>query len=250
MEERAGGGGGVRDYEMGPVEAASGPSPGADGGGGPSGGFAVSPLVSAHLGVDARREREREERIEADVASRVAGLADEAFERGLAEGREAGKREVYERTREASEEKIERLTEVVSAVMGEKEALLRREKVEVCRLVRDLVKWIVLRELEGDGEYVMRLLEKLVKEVGAGQRLLVQVGREQFDRMPEMLELVRGAVGGLGNVRIEVDYDIEGKGVVIESENSVLSGVLEDQFAALDRLFETVGVPRGPAAPA
>lgn len=205
-------------------------------------GFNISPIVREYRGIVKQEIDERERKIEDEVSKRVEFLRQEAFEQGFAEGVEQGKNEVFDQTRQMTEEKLAHLTGLIHEVMNEKEDLLAKEKNEVYRLVRNLTKWVILRELKDDGEYLKRLLEKLVTELGSKQNLLLQVNRAQFAEMPEILEVVQAKLGELKNVRVESDDDVTANGFIIESENGIINGTLEEQFKSLDRLFEAVGL--------
>ena len=204
--------------------------------------FKISSVVRLHRGMEAQEAREYDERIRENVDLQVNKVKDEAFRKGYDEGIERGRREVYENMKETSEEKLEKLTEIVSLLMKEKEDVLRREKNEVYNLVKSLTKWIILRELKDDDDYVKRLIEKMISEIGANQRVLIQVGAQQFESIPEILDFIKNMIGDIDNVRVEIDYDISDRGIVIETENGIIKGTLEEQFTALDRLFETAGL--------
>ena len=60
--------------------------------------------------------------------------------------------------------------------------------------------------------------------------------------MPEVLDHLHEKLGELENVRVEVDYDIEGPGIILESQNGIINGTLKEQFNSLDKLFKTVGL--------
>ena len=109
-------------------------------------------------------------------------------------------------------------------------------------MIRNMTKWIILRELKEDGAYLERLLEKLIIELQARQNLLIQVNKNDFSHMPEILQVVQQRLGTLNNVRLEVDFDISPNGITIESENGIITGTLETQFKNLDKLFESVGI--------
>ena len=207
-----------------------------------SSGFNISPIVKEYRGMLTQEMSERERRVEDEVLKRLEFLKQQAFEEGFNEGVEQGKAEVFDQTRQMTEEKLDHLTGLIQSVLAEKEELLAKEKNEVYRLVRNLSKWIILRELKDDGKYIERLLEKLITELGSKQNLLIQVNASQFEQMPDVLEVVKSKLGSLKNVRVEADVDVSANGFIIESENGIINGTLEEQFIQLDRLFEAVGL--------
>ncbi|MCK6596009.1 MAG: flagellar assembly protein FliH, partial [Bacteriovoracaceae bacterium] len=106
--------------------------------------------------------------------------------------------------------------------------------------IKNLTKWITLKELDNDGKYLERLMEKLLLEIQTRSNLLIQVNMNDFQKMPEVLEVVQARLGEIKNVRIEIDPAIETRGLIVESDNGIINATLEEQFKGLDKLFEQV----------
>lgn len=205
-------------------------------------GFKISSIVKTYRGMSIQEEEERNRKIRDEVDYQVGLLKEETFKIGYKDGLEIAKNEIYEKMKESSDDKLEKLTEIIKSIVDEKKRLLQKEKKEIYQLIKSLTKWIILRELKDDGDYVKRLLEKLIEELGSEQKILVQIGKSQFDKMSEIKSFIHEKMKDLKNVRLELDYDIPDKGIVIEAENTLIRGTLEEQFLSLDKLFETVGL--------
>jgi flagellar assembly protein FliH len=204
--------------------------------------FDISPIVEEHRGLRRQEEEEKEDRIADEVAKRVAKIEEEAYRKGYEEGVKTGRQDIFDQTRAATEEKMIALSEMISQTLSTQEEILKHQKKELYTLVRNLSKWVILRELKEDGQYLPRLLEKLVIEAGVKSNLLIQVDQKYFEQMPEVLETVQAKLGEFVNVRVESDYDIQGTGIVLQSENGIINGTLQEQFNSIDKLFETVGI--------
>ncbi len=204
--------------------------------------FIISPIVKEHRGLLEREENERERRIEEEVARRVESLKEEAFKKGFNEGVDSGREDIFNQTKVESEEKLSLLTEMIHEVLILKEKIMTNQKEEIYKLIRNLTKWVILKELKDDGKYLVRLLEKLIVEAQTTSNLLIQVNQNQFSEMPEVLKSVEEVLGKLENVRVEVDYDISENGIVVDSDNGIIRGTLDEQFKSLDELFEKVGI--------
>lgn len=202
--------------------------------------FKVNPIVEEYRGFKDQEEREYEDRVEAEVARRVAEIQDEAFKAGFDEGVNQGREEIFVEMRSVVDQKLENVSQMVTNVLKTQENILAKQKTEMYQLLRNLSKWIVLRELQEDGKYIERLLERLLLEMQVRNNLLIQVNTEDFASMPEVLEHVQGRLGEMKNVRIEIDSTVKTRGIVIESENGIINATMEEQFKSLDKLFEDV----------
>jgi flagellar assembly protein FliH len=204
--------------------------------------FEIAPIVKEHRGINRQEELERQRLIQEEVEKQLVRIQDQAYREGFEKGLKDGQEEVFNQTRAEVEQKLEALTEMIQEVLNTHHDLLQKEKMSVYRTIRNLTKWVILRELEDDGEYIFRLLDKLINELQVKSNILIQIDSKSFEDKPDILEILEQKIGELSNVRLEVDYDIEGPGIVVESENGIINGSLKEQMYNLSRLFEAVGL--------
>ena len=202
--------------------------------------FKVNPIVEKHRGLRDQEEYEYEMRVREEVEKRVREIQEDAFKAGFEEGINQGREEIFDEMRNVVDQKLDSISEMVHNVLRTQEELITKQQKEVYVLIRNLTKWIILRELKDDGKYIERLLEKLLLDMQSRNNLLIQVNQNDFKDMPEVLEHIQKRLGELKNVRIEIDGAIESQGMIIESENGILNATIEEQFHSLDKLFEDV----------
>lgn len=202
--------------------------------------FKVNPIVEKFRGLKDQEEMEYQTAIEQEVARRIAEIQDEAFKAGFDEGVNQGREEIFNEMRSVVDQKLENFSEMVTEVLKTQEEILSIQKKEIYHLLKNLSKWIILRELKEDGSYIERLLEKLLLETQSRQNLLIQVNANDFAGMPEVLAHVQSRLGELKNVRVEIDSQIATRGIIVESDNGIVNATMEEQFKNLDKLFEDV----------
>jgi flagellar assembly protein FliH len=202
--------------------------------------FKVNPFVEEHRGFRDQEAREYEDRVEEEVKRRIAEIQDDAYKAGFDEGVNQGREEIFIQMRSAVDQKLENFSQMVTSVLHTQDEIIAKQKTEMYQLLRNLSKWIVLRELQEDGKYIERLLEKLLVEMQVRSNLLIQVNTDDFASMPDVLEHVQSRLGEMKNVRIEIDSSVKSRGIIIESENGIINATMEEQFKSLDKLFEDV----------
>ncbi|MBP9680374.1 MAG: hypothetical protein KBD76_03125 [Bacteriovorax sp.] len=202
--------------------------------------FKVNPIVEKYRGLKDQEDKEYDETVEKEVSRRISEIQDDAFKAGFDEGVNQGREEIFNEMRSVVDQKLESFTQMVNDVLRTQDEIVKKQKKEIYALLKNLSKWIILRELKEDGSYVERLLEKLLLEIQARQNLLIQVNVNDFSGMPEVLNHLQSRLGELKNVRIEIDSAIETKGMIVESDNGIINATLEEQFKSLDKLFENV----------
>lgn len=209
--------------------------------------FKIAPIVLEHRGLLAQEQEERELRVRDEVERRLMALKERAYEEGYQKGQEQGRQEVYEQTKQEVEEKLDAVQQMVNQILSTQQDMLEQYKIEIYQVVKNLTKWVTLKELEGDGTYLERLLEKLILEINMKSNLLIKVGANNFKRMPEVFDIVQGRIGQLQNVRLEVDSELDDLGLIVESENGIINASFAQQVEAIEKLFESLGVVDDPA---
>ena len=142
--------------------------------------------------------------------------------------------------RSVVDQKLDNFSQMVTDVLKTHDDILTIQKQGIYLMLKNLTKWIILRELKEDGAYVERMLEKLLLEIQARNNLLIQVNSRDFAGMPEILTHIQSRLGELKNVRVEIDSAIESSGIILESDNGIINATMEEQFKSLDKLFEDV----------
>jgi flagellar assembly protein FliH len=202
--------------------------------------FKVNPIVEKYRGLKDQEEQEYQDKVEKEVERRVAEIQDEAYKAGFDAGVDQGREEIFNEMRNVVDQKLDNFSQMVTEVLKTQNEILNIQKKEIYALLRNLTKWIIIRELKDDGKYVERLLEKLLLEIQARNNLLIQVNSNDFSEMPEVLKHVQSRLGELKNVRVEIDSSISTTGMIIESDNGIINATMEEQFKSLDKLFEDV----------
>jgi len=206
--------------------------------------FIISPLVSKFRGIDAQEQEEKENRIKQEVTEQFSSIKDQGFKTGYDAGFEKGREEVYAQMRETAGEQLSLLSDMVTRVLNVEAQLLIKQKQQVYQLICNLTKWVVLKEISQDANYVERLLEKIINELQTKENLLIQVSKDHFEKMPGVVEILQERLGKFTNVRIEIDYAIHDQGIVVETANSLIDGTIEQQLKGIDKLFESVGLEK------
>lgn len=204
-------------------------------------GFAMDELVREHRGLRAQEDEDFENRVQAEVNARLEVLSKEAHTEGFEAGRQEGMDAAYQETMEKYNQQVEQLGVYLESVFAAQKELLENSKDDAYKVVKNLTKWVVLKEVE-DKEYIERLLHKLILEINTKSNLLIKVNQGDFQEMPEVIERLENKIGKLTNVRVEIAQDMMERGILLESEVGIIDGSVKAQMASIDKLFESVGI--------
>lgn len=184
-----------------------------------------------------------EEKYQEEINNRLKKIEKEYIDRAYQEGLKIAKEEVLREFQKEAEKKIDALNEILRNALNLRDEIYTAQKDQILFLVKSLTKWVILRELKDDGKYLEKLLEKLFSEVQTKQNFAIQVSQKDFEKMPEVMEILQKKMGEFKNSRVIIDFDLPEKGVVIDSENGIVKSTLEGQFAVLDEIFGKISPP-------
>lgn len=204
-------------------------------------GFKIDHKIKEHRGLKKQEIEDYEKRVSEEVQRRLLSIKEQAYQEGFDQGKKEGEEKAYLEAKEELEIKISEFVEDVEHVKNDVKSIFEKSKNNAYQMVKNLSKWVILKEVD-EKYYLARLLEKLIHEINSQLNLTIHVNEESFGYMPEIIKIVERKVGKLTNVRVEVDLDMKENGIKLESENTIIDGSLDAQFASIDRIFSNAGV--------
>lgn len=204
-------------------------------------GFKVNDVVRLSRGLVEQEKSDYENRVQEEVKRRLEISFKEALSEGREKGREEGKKEILSQLQSTVDEKVSALEQVINEVKAQSESLLLNNKNEITDFVKKFTKWVIMKEVN-EKVYLEALFEKLLLEINSRKNLIIKVGQNNFGHMPEVITAVESRLGNLTNIRIEVVPEVHHPGIIIESENGLIDGSLENIFTNIDKIFEQVMV--------
>lgn len=202
--------------------------------------FSISPIVKQYRGMKQQETDEYNDKIKEEVAKEINRIKDQWAQKGYEEGKKLGYEEVKKISLLQLEEQINVIKGMIEEVLKNKLQILNIQKEQILDLIKAFTKWIIIKEIKEDKDYIPRLFEKLVMELGTKENLLVKINKEHFQSMPNILEIIQQKLGELKNIRLEVDYEQEKPGIVLESLNGIIDGSFDSQMKNLDKVFVSV----------
>lgn len=204
--------------------------------------FKIMPVVREYRHIKEQEEKDFQERIDLEVDHKLQDLQDDAIKEGMEKGEELGRQEYIQAITPKINDFNKKLNEILDEVTEYKSKVLKEKLNETYDLVSTLVKWVIMRELKDDDNYLKSLLEKISIDLESSTKVLVKVDPEGFGEFPKAAELIENHFSSCENVRIEQSTVLGDRGLLVESEKSAINGSLQEQFSNIDKLFEKVKV--------
>ncbi len=199
--------------------------------------FQMSPIVKERLGISSEERRIIDERDEAELSALRDEAREQAHAEGLAQGREEGKAEALAAYQAEAAEKVEK----IHALVGEFEALRTSIYEANERMLVDLMfrlsRMLFLKELPQDRNYILRLAKNLVERVGTRENIRLRLNRRDLELLDELHAGLGKEFANLTNLSIEVDPQVRGGGVHLETRWNAIDASVDTQ---LEKIFEAL----------
>ncbi len=196
--------------------------------------FAINSLHREPLSIDEEEQRVIEQRVQERMDALVKEVYDKAERDGFAKGHADGHAEAFAAFRAEGEQKLAHLEGLIAAAEKCKEEIFRANERFVISLVYRICKMILLRELQTDREYLVRLTRELIERTGIRDGVRLRLNPEDFLAMGSLREGLETHFGNLKNLQIESSSTVSRGSCVIETEWNAIDANLDTQMKAVE----------------
>jgi flagellar assembly protein FliH len=197
--------------------------------------FNLHPAAKKLLGVEQEERSHIEGMVNAEVESRFEALREEAFQKGLEEGRVQGQALAEQEHRARMAPLEDRFASLIAEFEEVKKELHAANESFLISLVFQVGKQILLKELRTDREYVKRITSHVVEKLGAKDHVRIRIGRQDAEMLEQIKDHLKVQLPDLKNIQIEVTDDLPMGGCKVETDLSRMNASVETQLAAIEK---------------
>ncbi len=188
-------------------------------------------------------EQEENARIETEVQRRTKVLFEALYEKvrkaayddGFKTGLADGKTEIQQELAPA----VAHLEELVSAFDRICPDMAVASEEVILRIVNQIVKKVLLREVAADGDFVRRTAAQILDRLGTRDNIKIFVAPALIEQSEQLKEGLAKSLGSLRNVTIEPDPSITQGGCRVETEFGDVDATIEAQLKKIDETLKT-----------
>ncbi|MCX7982185.1 MAG: FliH/SctL family protein [Syntrophales bacterium] len=178
-----------------------------------------------------------------EVSTSVSGAPDkgvdarppteEAYLRGLTEGKALGRKEV--------ERELGRTLNLLKQTMNEvarlRSEIIKNGEKEIVALAMAIAEKIVRQELETNREAIKAIFLSAIEAIGEKEKLLVRCSPGDLPVLESYVRDLQASQGGLGEVEFIADTNLSPGGVKIETPFCEVDASLESQLAVIRKIL-------------
>lgn len=195
--------------------------------------FQVDPALRDLLSVDDETESEIDLRVERKLAAIQKAAEDEARDRGYEEGFKRGKAEAKATFEKESQERIDRLDSLLTAIESTKDDVYRANERFLVELTFRIASSVLQREIIIDPEYLTRMIRTIVEKVGVKEQLKLIANASQMEIIYGLLPELEKKHASLKNITVEQSSLLGSSDVVIETDWNRIDATLDSQLGSL-----------------
>jgi flagellar assembly protein FliH len=192
--------------------------------------FSLNPLLRAPLAIDEEEKQAVQKRVEEGLKLLSDEAKETARKTGYEEGLKGGYDEAYKKYREEGKSRLEQFEKFLnSCEEAKKEIFMANEKFIIDLIVR-ISKKIILRELEDDKEYLVRLVRELLDRVGTSEQIRIYINEADLENATLLKEDLKKRLGKDKNFHIETSDEVQQNGCKVETEWNSIDANIETQL--------------------
>ncbi len=173
------------------------------------------------------------EKIVLEAAGRAAQIEKEAFEKGFAEGKAEGQKEITA--------KVQEVARVLVEIQKERQLLYSKYEEDVLGLIKMMVDKIVDHEVSVNPRVISACLKKTLSYVIENSRVKIHLNGVDFNRIKEASMERPEILEGFNQLELIEDQSISQGGCLLETEFGEVDATIDNRkeklLGAIDRFF-------------
>lgn len=199
--------------------------------------FELNSMVADAIGVEEEERAREEKKMNVELERRWEILKAKAEVEGFQAGLSDGKKEAYLSERPRIEEKLARLEKVAEEISNVKEKIYKANEQFLMELIAQVVRTVVLKEVELDKDYLKRVITTILNQTGAREDIRILVSEQDRQLLDGLHMILEKEFGKLTNTVIEIGPDISPGGCRVETRFGVVDASLQTQ---VDNIVRTL----------
>jgi flagellar assembly protein FliH len=196
--------------------------------------FQLHAAAKRLLGVENEELSHIEDRVQAEVQSRLEKISAQAYQDGYKKGENDGRVQAESDAKAQFAPMMAQFNELVAGFDSIKQDLYHSNEQLLIRLIFDISKEVLLRDLKQDPEYVKRLAAQVIEKIGAKDSVRVRISRSDFSNVEQIREFIKSSFPELKNIQIDPSDDLELGGCKVETDLSRINASVAMQLQSLE----------------
>jgi flagellar assembly protein FliH len=207
--------------------------------------FSINPLLRDPLAVETEERRVIDERVRVQIEDIKEQSSAEGAERGYQAGLKKGYEEAFAQFRTESADRLASFDSLLKNFESLKHEMFKANERFLLETIFRISKMVLLKELQADDKYLLRLCSELVERVGTKDNITVKLSVQDQKTIEMLREELPKIMGEMKNLRFETSDQIVDGGCSIETQWSAIDATVDTQLKGIYEAL--IGQPMAPS---
>jgi flagellar assembly protein FliH len=198
--------------------------------------FKIADLIAKQAGISQLEDDAQQDRINVQVLERLKEV-ERAYKEGFELGLEQGAEKAFQDAKQELLAKAGALESLLKRVEDLKARILVDNEASLIELLYLVAKKMALRDLEENREAVFTILQSLVSEIQADEKVVVQLSQQDLDFLNTIHEKGEKEVDVFKRIKFVANGAIKPGGCLIETEYGTVDATVEER---VERTWQTL----------
>jgi flagellar assembly protein FliH len=199
--------------------------------------FKISDLVAQQAGISQLESEAHQDKINNQVLARLAEIQEKSYQEGYELGLIEGTEKAFQEAREGFLEKMATFENLLKRMEDLKTQLMIDNEAELVNLVFQTAKRIALRDIEGNREAVLEMIQNVVGESQADEKIVVRLSTEDHYFLETLQDKSGKRIESLQRVKFVSEDKIKSGGCLIQTEFGSVDATVEER---IERVWQTL----------
>jgi flagellar assembly protein FliH len=209
--------------------------------------FSINPLLRDPLAVETEERRVIDERVRVQIEDIKEQSSAEGAERGYQAGLKKGYEEAFVQFKTESSDRLASFESLLKSFEGLKHEMFKANERFLLETIFRISKMVLLKELQTDDKYLLRLCSELVERVGTKDNITVRLSAQDQKTIEMLRDELPKMMGEMKNLRFETSDQVIDGGCSIETQWSAIDATIDTQLKGIYEAL--IGQPMAVATP-
>lgn len=199
--------------------------------------FRIDKIVAEQTGIAELERLSIEEKVEREALSRIKELQEQAYHEAYQLGFDEGRESAFVERKTELVRSLNQLADLLGSIERLKEDLVANNERQIVRLVFEMAKRVVLRELSVSQDAVLDVMKQAVASAQSEETITIRVSSDDYAFIENIKTKLGKDFDFLQRAKLEASEEVSKGGCIVETNYGVVNATVEQR---LDKLWATI----------
>lgn len=193
-------------------------------------GFRIDKIIAEQTGIAELERLSLEEKVEREALERLKDVQEQAYQQAYQLGLDEGRESAFNQSKEEFGHALVRLDDLLASIENLKVDLIACNETQIVRLVFQLAKRLVIREINEKPELILEIVKEAVQSAQTEENVSVRVSPRDFSFIESIREKLGKDHENVRRASIEAADDVSDGGCIVETNYGRVNATIDQRL--------------------